>query len=272
MHAPTYKLEQFEGPLDLLLTLIEKNKMDIMDIQISLICDQYLEYLEQMQSMDLEIAGSFIDMASYLIALKSKMLVPKIQPDEPDPRMDLAENLLRYQQAKEAAAKLQPLYTQFSRRMVKDTDEISIDKSFVADQDVLSLTLAVRRIISYIESKDRMEKEKIRFSPLVAKPIVPVEAKIVGIIRHVRKKPRTTLNELLRDARSIPDLIAIFLGVLELVKMRKLLIDEEELPSDDSDLTSVHSGGTSFHFNEDMPEDEVEFSSEYDTPAHAAEN
>ena len=104
--TPTYKLEQFEGPLDLLLSLIQKNKVSITDIPISLICDQYLEYITQAQKLDMELASEFIVMASELMLIKSKMLLPKENEEEDDPRATLTDALLRYQQAKEAAAKL----------------------------------------------------------------------------------------------------------------------------------------------------------------------
>ena len=173
MEALTYRLDQFEGPLDLLLMLIQKNKVNIIDIPIALICDQYLEYLKAAQDMDMEIAGEFIVMASELMLIKSRLLLPKVEENEKDPRADLAEALLRYQQAKQAVAKMIPLYQTYSGRMVKDTDEISIDTSYVTDQEVTQLCAAVRRIIAANESRPRAERQT--FAPLVAKPIIPVD-------------------------------------------------------------------------------------------------
>ena len=126
MDTVTYKLEQFEGPLDLLLSLIHKNKVSISDIPIALICDQYVEYLNAAEELNMDVASEFIVMASELMLIKSKMLLPKEEDDEEDPRAVLADALLRYSQAKEAAQKLAPLYAFYSGRMVKDTDEISI--------------------------------------------------------------------------------------------------------------------------------------------------
>ncbi|MBE6633047.1 MAG: hypothetical protein E7620_01750 [Ruminococcaceae bacterium] len=249
MEALTYRLEQFEfvGPLDLLLTLIQKNKVNIQDIPIALICDQYLEYLRMAQSMDMEIAGEFIVMASELMRIKSKMLLPRPQEEEKDPRAELADALLRFQQAKQAAAKMSELYQIFSGRMAKDTDEISVDTSYVADQQVTSLCLAVRRIIAANESRPKVEKTV--FAPMIAKPIVPVEIKIVGILHRMEKKPATSMKEILSDATSLPDLIAIFLGILELVKVRKILIEESDYQD------AVHGTNTVFSVN-DNPADE----------------
>ena len=251
MEALTYRIEQFEGPLDLLLTLIQKNKVNIEDIPIALICDQYLEYIKTAQSMDMEVAGEFIVMASELMRIKSSMLLPRVQPDEKDPRAELADALLRYQQAKQAAQKMAPLYQLYSGRMVKDTDEITVDTSYVADQQVTSLCLAVRRIIAANESRPRAEKQV--FAPMIAKPIVPVEVKIVGILHHIGKRKNPSMKELLSDAVSLPDLIAIFLGILELIKVRKILIEE-----DPDSYTVIHGSDTRFVVNDAPPPAEGE--------------
>ena len=260
MEALTYRIDQFEGPLDLLLTLIQKNKVNIEDIPIALICDQYLEYIRAAQSMDMELAGEFIVMASELMRIKSQMLLPRVQEDEKDPRAELADALLRYQQAKQAAVKMAPLYQLYSGRMVKDTDEISVDVTYVADQDITGLCTAVRRIIAANESRPRAEKQV--FAPMIAKPIVPVEVKIVGILHHMTKRKRNpSMKELLSDATSLPDLIAIFLGILELIKVRKILIEEDE-----DSYEVIHGSNTRFVVNENPPDEneQTEHKRQYD--------
>lgn len=233
MDAINYRLDTYEGPLDLLLTLIQKNKMSIDNIQINVICEQYIEYIEQAQSLDMELASEFLVMASELMLIKTKLLLPKPEAEEEDPRTPLADALLKYQQAKEAAQKMALLYPRFSGRLEKDTDEISVDKTFVADQEIESLCIAVRRIITYNENRPKIERSV--FTPMISSPIVPVEVKIAGILGHMAKKGRTSLKELLDDSVSLPDMIAIFLGVLELIKIRKILIcDCEGTLLDDS--------------------------------------
>ena len=222
MDAINYRLETFEGPLDLLLSLIQKNKMSIDNIQINIICEQYIQYIEAAQSLDMELASEFIVMASELMLIKSKLLLPKPEAEEEDPRAALADALLKFQQAKEAAKKMALLYPVYSGRLEKDTDEISVDKTFVLDQDVESLCLAVRRIVTYNESRPKAERSV--FTPMISSPIVPVEVKITGILNKMSKKKATSLKELLDDSVSLPDMIAIFLGVLELIKIRKILI------------------------------------------------
>ena len=226
MDALNYRLEAFEGPLDLLLNLIQKNKMSIDNIQINVICEQYMEYIEAAQSLDMELASDFIVMASELMLIKSKLLLPKPEAEEEDPRAALADALLKFQQAKEAAKKMALLYPIYSGRLEKDTDEISIDKSFVLDQDIESLCLAVRRIITFNENRPKVERSV--FTPMISSPIVPVEVKITGILNKMSKKKATSLKELLDESVSLPDMIAIFLGVLELIKIRKILIYDTE--------------------------------------------
>ena len=225
MEAINYRLDQFEGPLDLLLTLIQKNKVNISDIPISLICDQYMEYLEKAEELDMEIASEFLVMASYLMLIKSKMLLPRPEDETKDPRAELTDALLRFQQAKEAVAKLSPMYAYYSGRMVKDTDEISVDKTYVHDQDVTALCAAVRRIIAYNNALEKAANTA--FTPMISKPIIPVEIKIVSILKTVEKHGAASLEELLMDEATLPDAIASFLGVLELIKVRKLLVADD---------------------------------------------
>lgn len=259
MEALTYHLEAFEGPLDLLLSLIQKNKVEITDIPIALICDQYMEYITEAERLDMDLASEFIVMAAELMLIKSKMLLPKAEPEEEDPRAALAEALIKYQEAKAAAAILGKAYTKYSGRMVKDTDEISVDKTFVADQSVTSLCLAVRRIIAYRE--EHPTADKVTFTPMIAKPIVPVEAKIVGILKHFDRKEKVSLHSLIEDAVSLPDMIAIFLGVLELVKMRRIILVENDAEG------SVFGAETEFLMGEEPTSEEIasEFSSDFDS-------
>lgn len=260
MEGMTYKLTDFEGPLDLLIALIEKNKMNILDIKISLICDQYLAFLAEAQQMDMEIATDFLNMASQLMVWKSEMLIPHEEEGEKPPRFDLSDILIRHQHAKEAAPKMHPLYAFFSNRMVKDTDEISPDRSFVADQNVEDILGAVRRINSY---HDSMERVKTAFVPMTSKPIVPVEGKIVIILDTLATKGTATLRELLIDAPTLADLIASFMGVLELMKVRRIIMEDAG-----DEGNSVNGESTRFFLNPDAPTDaEISVQEDFSTLA-----
>ena len=243
MEALTYKLDAFEGPLDLLLTLIEKNKISISDISISIICDQYMEYITEAQKLDMDIAAEFIVMASELMYIKSKMLLPKVSEDEEDPRAALADALLRYKQAKEASEKILPMYALYSGRMIKDTDEISVDKTEVSDQDIELLFAAMKHII--MQNSVIEKAEQTHFTPLIKKPIVSVELKIMEILDTLGEKGEVSVYDLLSPAQSRSDLIASFMGVLELIKVRRILIKQAEV----SDENSVHGLGTLLYLN-----------------------
>ena len=256
MEAMTYKLSDFEGPLDLLIALIEKNKMNILDISISLICDQYLEFLSRAESMDMEIAADFLVMASQLMVWKSASLLPREPEEEKPPRFDLSDILIRHQQAKEATPKLHPLYLYFSNRMTKDTDEISPDKTYVADQQVTDLITAVRRINTY---RENMEKAKTNFTPMVSKPIVPVEGKIKTILQTLSTNGTASLRELLTDAPSLADMIASFMGVLELIKGRKILIEE----TTEEDTDALYGVETRFFINPDASDEELNIEADH---------
>ncbi len=246
MEALQYKLDSFEGPLDLLLTLISKNKVNIEDIPIALICEQYLDYLKTAQQMDMDVAAEFIVMASELMLIKSKMLLPKPEEEDKDPRRELADALIRYKLAKAAAVRLAERYTLYSGRMVKDTDEISVDRSFVANQNPESLRLAIRRIRTYMDTME--EARSHAFTPMISKRVVSVEVKIGGILRHMKSHDSATLDELIGAEDTLPDLIAAFVGVLELVKIRRLLIVESD---EDFINDALHGLDTKFVLNTD---------------------
>ncbi len=239
MEGITYKLEKFEGPLDLLLNLIHKNKVQIEDIPISLICDQYMTYIARAQELDMELAVEFLNMASELMLIKSRMLLPREVPEEEDPRARLAEAIARLEAAKKAAAKLGDRYKKFCGRMAKDTDEISVDRTYVADQEPQKLYDAMRRVLSYAHTHKEARSELVR---PIARTIIPVELKIIGIMKHFPASGSScSLGVLLDDAVSRPDLVAIFIGVLELIRMRRLIIVENA-----DEFETLHGVGTKF--------------------------
>lgn len=245
MRSLNYKLEefQFEGPLDLLLTLIQKNKIDITDLPISLLCEQYLEYLELAEKMDMELAGEFITMASRLMLIKSKMILPRNEASTEDPREDLTDTLIKTARAKALADYLRGRYPNFGRRFVKDTDEISPDRTFVHPQNSEKLLDAAKRILAYKRSERTEGMTKI--TPIIKRPIIPVEEKIVGIISHFKKQKTASLHTLLDDANSRSELIAIFIGVLELIKQGQLVITDSP-----DEFTSLHGLNTVFEITD----------------------
>jgi len=220
----TYRLDQFEGPLDLLLTLISKNKVSITDIPIAIICDQYMEYIEAAQKMDLDIASEFIVMASELMLIKSKMLLPHEEGTENDPRREIADALLLYQQAKLAAKELRPLYEEFSSRCVKGTDEVPPEKGLPMNLDPDMLIKALGAVMRRIKVAQAERTPTELVNPLIKHKIVSVEEKIEEICTLLEEHEEASLFFLLKDADSRPELVARFMGILELIKIHRITI------------------------------------------------
>ena len=244
-----YRLEQFEGPLDLLLSLIRKHKIDIYDIPIALLCDQYFAYLEAAEEAHMELASEFAVMASELMLIKSRMLLPRKDESEPDPRMELTDALYRYAEAKAATVLFSALYAQYKGRMEKDTDEISPDRTFVADNQDPSRFPELIHKLNVLAGTPPVEEYSKAFAPMMKRPTVPVEVKIAGIVHRVSKKGHATMKELLQGEPSLPDLVASFMGILELLKLQRILIDPEKDGTDGEN--AVHGVSTRFLLNPD---------------------
>lgn len=230
MDTINYKLELYEGPLDLLLSLIHKNKMNIEDIQISVLCDQYMEYISQAEFLDIELSSDFLLMASELMLIKSKMLLPRNEEEEEDPRAALAAAVLEYQRAKEASVFLRSMFDEYGARMIKDTDEISIDKTYVCDHDVLLLSKAFHKVISEVRVTDDEAKEKFR--PLIAKKTVSVASVVENLARRLSVYGKVRLYSFFRSAETKTELVTMFLAMLELLKSGILVLEEETVNSD----------------------------------------
>ena len=220
----TYRLDQFEGPLDLLLALIQKNKVSITDIPISLICDQYMEYLEEAQKMDLEVATEFIVMASDLMLIKSKMLLPHEEGTENDPRREIQNALLLHQQAKLAAEKLKPMYDDYSGRFVKGQDSVPPERGLPLDLDPDLLVKALNAVLRRIKVAEAVRKPQDIVNPLIKHKIVSVEEKIEEICELLEEHEEASLFFLLKDSDSRSELVARFMGILELIKIQRIKI------------------------------------------------
>ena len=223
----TFRLEQFEGPLELLLHLISKNRVEITDIPVSLILDQYLEYLDRMREMDMEIASSFIVMAAQLIYIKTQILLP--QPEEEDaedPRAGLVEALLAYRQFKRAAAAFAPITETGLARIVREPSPLP-DLPVEYHNKPADLLRALRLM------RERAGRAAVptaaAFSGIVGREPVPVEHKIASILTVLLKKRRVRLTDVYRTASSRSELVALFLAVLELLNDRRADLPDDEL-------------------------------------------
>ncbi len=217
----TFRLEGFEGPLDLLLHLIQKNELDIFDIPIALITEQYLEYLRLLKVLNLDIVGEYLLMASTLLHIKSKMLLPKSskgeEEEEEDPRAELVRRLLEYQKYKQAAGELQkrPLLDRdvFIRLMPMDSREPEEEKIEV---NLFELIEAFREVLKRVKSEAVHE---------VVLEHLSVEDKIQEILTVLQRENRSmAFHRLFPEEASRRVVVVTLLAILELVKMRRIRI------------------------------------------------
>ena len=227
MEQLSFKLEAYEGPLDLLLSLITKNKIDIYDIPIAVILDQYLAYLEEMRRLDMDIAGEFITMAAELMLIKSKMMLPKsVLENEEDPRARLAAALVEYKRAKEAAGLLAGNYEIYAGRLAKPADESPYESiPELKNQDAALLEEAFVRIMERSKKlKSMLSTPEQTLENLLKRRVTPIPEKIFGIMRLLYRSGDTSFEEILLSSRSRSDIIASFVAVLELLKVRRVSI------------------------------------------------
>ncbi|MEW6664083.1 MAG: segregation/condensation protein A [Thermodesulfobacteriota bacterium] len=223
------KLEIFEGPMDLLLHLIRKNEVDIFDIPIAAITDQYLQYLDMMKALNISIAGDFLVMASTLIHIKSKMLLPGFdeEEEEEDPRMELTRPLLEYLRLKELAGELsdRPLLGRdvFSRLPSQD-----LPAQFQGEEPLLHVNLfqlidAFKKLLDQrvpgVQLQFRMDKWS-------------VQDRMNWVLEKLRAQGALYFHELFENDRTVSELIVTFLAILELVQMGLLKIFQNDPVAD----------------------------------------
>ncbi len=233
-----YKLDQFEGPLDLLLTLIQKHKINIDDIPISLLCEQYMACIRENLDMGLEVASAFLYMASELMLIKSRMLLPRNPETEEDPRATLRDTVLEYQRAKLAASELSELFALYGSRTIKEQDDIAPDKTFVADHHISLLQAAL--IHALTETKVVPETEKTSpLAPIVNQPHVAVQGVMILLLDKLQREERVFLDDYFADSGSRSEVIAKFLSLLELFKTQTVGLAEEHWDTGESGILEL---------------------------------
>lgn len=223
MQSISYKLEGFEGPLDLLLFLITKHKLDIKNIQISALLDQYLEYIDGINDCDFEYAGDFLEMAARLILIKTLSLLPKHEEAEQLKR-ELSGRLIEYSICKQAAARLKEDYVG-DKIFVREPTEISADKTYRKTHDPAELLAAYRGM--YDKKLMRRPVEASVFRPIVSHRIVSVTTGIVTVLRRLYKTGSCDVSDILDSQRGKSEKIAVFLAVLELTKSGRVKISDD---------------------------------------------
>ena len=216
----SYKLDVFEGPLDLLLNLIAKNKLNIYDIPIAELLEQYMAQIHEMQAADMDVASEFLEMAA-LVHIKSVSLLPK-KEEEAALKQELTGQLLEYQQCKEAAMRLRERFSLDG--IVRAQADIPADLTYKRHHKPQELLSAY---LSMLGKKKPPEPQKPEdtISKLITRRVVSVASQIVFVLRSLWKKRHVSLKELFRGKNDPSERVAAFLAVLELVKDKRLRVD-----------------------------------------------
>lgn len=240
--AISVKLEVFEGPLDLLLHLIEKNKLNIYDIPIVLITEQYMEYVKQLQANNLEVMSEFLVMAATLLKIKSRMLLPKVEVEEEeeyiDPRQELVERLLEYKKYKYISYELKDKQLDAEKVLYKGNSvppEIKNIKEDVNIEELLGdLTLSKLHTVFKAllkRQEDKIDPIRSKFGR-IEREEVNLSDKIRFIDRFASKNKRFSFKKLLEEQCDKIEIIVTFLGILELIKMGRIHVVQEEIFED----------------------------------------
>ena len=237
------KLQAFEGPLDLLLHLIDKNKVNIYDIPIVEITNQYMEYIEEMKRQDLNVMSEFLVMAATLLSIKSKMLLPKVEPDdddeeELDPRAELVEQLLQYKMYKCMSYELRDRAVDaeqvFYREKALPKEVLQYEQP--VDLEMLMKDVTLQKLSSVFRSV--MRRQENRVDPIrsqfgtIKKEEVSMEDKMVYVRDYAKTHAKFSFRKLLESQASKTEIIVTFLSILELMKDGTIFIVQEHIFDD----------------------------------------
>lgn len=238
----TFKLDAFEGPLDLLLHLIDKNKVNIYDIPIVEITSQYMEYISHMETRDMDIMSDFLMMAATLLRIKSQMLLPvqKSEDDEEpvDPRQELVERLLEYKMYKYISEELKDKQMDASRLLFKEStlppeirdlkEEINISE-LLSDVTLSKLHSVFQSIVK--KKNDRIDPIRSKFGKIEKEEINLYET-ILNLQTYGLRNKRFSFRTYMERQRTKMEMIVCFLGILELIKMGRITVSQAELFDD----------------------------------------
>lgn len=228
------KIENFEGPFDLLLHLIKKNEMDIYDIKIHDITAQYLGYLNNMKEMDLEVTSEFIVIAATLLEIKSKMLLPKVDSekdeDEGDPRRDLIAKLLEYKRFKLIADFLRNKEENMGIMFSKKPEIIEDKKTNKYSEDILQ-DVTILKLFDIYNDLMNTYINKMNTNTIIGREVLldkfKVEDKIVELSKKINSERRVVFSNILKECESKIEIIVSFLALLELIRLRNVSVVQE---------------------------------------------
>lgn len=227
------KINNFEGPLDLLCHLIDKNKMDIYDINISEITDQYIKYIEQMEKMNLEITSEFLVMSSTLLYLKSKHLLPKQQDDEEEiTEEELIRRIIEYKKYKEITKKLKENFLQYSKRFYKLPEEIELPKQKI-EKDYDSTIIPQMYKVLLQRNTEKINENASNIEKIAITDTYTVGNTVKEMYRALVKFKKFTFNKLFSlKKHNRNEVVTAFSGLLEMSRRNKVITEQDELFGD----------------------------------------
>ena len=225
MEALTYKIEAYEGPLDVLLGLIRKNEINIYDIPIAELLRQFIEHIDVMRRENLEVSSEFLTMAATLVQIKSAMLLPKYEEEE-DPRTELVNLLLEYERYKQAAENFRE-HESGVYRFVREPVKMEIDTTYTREHNVNELREAYFSISSAVVRKRERKASPEAISRTVLRRTTSIASKIYAILRGLARRTRVTLLSLIGKDDVRGDAVAAFFAALQLARAGRVHIEND---------------------------------------------
>ena len=232
VHTRSEEMEDFEGPLDVIFLLLSKNKIEIQDVSITAILEQYLAYLDEMKRLDMEIASEFITMASHLMLIKTKMLLSAAEQAEAESELDLLRQSLIERQRKEAIEQIRMAVSVLEPRneigrciFTKDPEPLRRDRTYRYQHEPTDLLKALDAIAE--RSKRQLPPPTVNFKGIVGKEPYPIGRKTVEVMRRLVLRGVERLKNLFKGNKSRSEVVATFLAVLDLCKTNSVTLEDD---------------------------------------------
>ena len=232
VHTRSDEMEDFDGPLDVIFLLLSKNKIEIQDVSITAILEQYLSYLDEMKRLDMEIASEFITMASHLMLIKTKMLLSAAEQAEAESELDQLRQSLIERQRKEAIEQIRTAVSWLEPRneigrclFSKEPEPLRRDQTYRYQHDVRDLLRSLDTISE--RSQRRLPPPTVNFKGIVGKEPYPIGRKTGEVLRHLLLRGMEKLKNLFKGNRSRSEIVATFLAVLDLCKTNSVTLEDD---------------------------------------------
>ena len=232
VHTRTEEMEDFEGPLDVIFLLLSKNKIEIQDVSITAILEQYLAYLDEMKRLDMEIASEFITMASHLMLIKTKMLLSAAEQAEAESELDLLRQSLIERQRKEAMEQIRTAISWLEPRneigrclFTKEPEPLRRDQTYRYKHEPADLLKALDNISE--RNQRRLPPPTVNFKGIVGKERYPVSRKTGEILRRLILRGAERLKNLFKGNKTRSEIVATFISVLEMCKTGSVMLEDD---------------------------------------------